>query len=135
VASQQTTGPQEVRQHFWAGHALLPGGWASSVRLEASGGRWQAVQAGVDAEAGDVRLGTVVPGLGNLHSHAFQRGMAGLNEIGGRRGDSFWGLREPLYRFLDRPDPHRFHAISPLAYHQMPEARFTLVGAFHHLPP
>jgi formiminoglutamate deiminase len=103
------------------------------VRLEAAHGRWQLVQPGQPAQPGDQRLGAVVPGLGNLHSHAFQRGMAGLTEIGGRSGDSFWSWRELMYRFLDRLDPDSFQAIAEQAYVEMLEAGFTRVGEFHYL--
>jgi len=125
--------PRNSERIFWAEHAWLPHGWAHSVRLHAANGRWQSIEAGVPAEPTDERLGVVVPGLGNLHSHAFQRGMAGLTEIGGRSGDSFWSWRELMYRFLERLDPDSFQAIAELAYIEMLEAGFTRVGEFHYL--
>src|SRR5690606_9926714 len=62
--------------HFHAAHALLPDGWAQDVRIESMDGRITAVMAGTARKTGDQALGTVVAGLGNLHSHAFQRAMA-----------------------------------------------------------
>jgi len=133
VALQQAPEQQREVRGFWAEQALLPQGWATSVRLEAVAGRWQSVVAGVPAGPDDERLGVAIPGLGNLHSHAFQRGMAGLTEIGGRSGDSFWSWRELMYRFLDRLDPDSFQAIAEQAYVEMLEAGFTRVGEFHYL--
>jgi len=81
---------------FHAAHALLADGWARDVRLQVQDGRIAAISAGQAAQHGDTRVGILVPGLPNLHSHAFQRGMAGLTEIGGGDGDSFWSWRIPL---------------------------------------
>jgi len=72
-----------------ATQALLPQGWARDVRLQVAEGRLVAITADQPAAPGDVRLAIAVPGLPNLHSHAFQRGMAGLTEVGGGQGDSF----------------------------------------------
>ena len=69
----------------------------------------------------------------NLHSHAFQRGMAGLAEIRGPANDSFWTWREVMYRFLERLTPEDVEAIAASAYMQMLEAGFTAVGEFHYL--
>jgi len=118
---------------FWIEHALLPQGWTRNVRLRASAGRLVEITPGAEPLAGDVRLKIVVPGLGNLHSHAFQRGMAGLAEIGGASGDSFWSWRERMYTFLHRLDPETFQAIAEQAYMEMLEAGFTRVGEFHYL--
>ncbi|MHC9084065.1 formimidoylglutamate deiminase [Luteimonas sp. RIT-PG2_3] len=120
-------------QRFWAGAALLPGGWATGVAIDIDRGRIVGVQPDVEAVPGDQRLQCVVPGLGNLHSHAFQRGMAGLAEIGGGDGDSFWSWRNLMYRFLERLQPEDVHAIAAQAYAEMLEAGFTRVGEFHYL--
>ncbi|WP_269791804.1 formimidoylglutamate deiminase [Stenotrophomonas sp. Iso1] len=118
---------------FHAAQALLPEGWAQDVRIESVDGRITAVTTGTARETGDQALGTVVAGLGNLHSHAFQRAMAGLTEVGGRSGDSFWSWRELMYRFLDRISPDDFQAIAAQAYMEMLESGFTRVGEFHYL--
>lgn len=118
---------------FHADQALLPQGWARDVRIDSVGGRITAVVAGTPWDGQAQRLGVVVPGLGNLHSHAFQRAMAGLTEVGGRSGDSFWSWRELMYRFLDRLDPDTFQAIAAQAYMEMLESGFTRVGEFHYL--
>ncbi|WP_305804862.1 formimidoylglutamate deiminase [Stenotrophomonas sp. YIM B06876] len=118
---------------FWARQALLPHGWAQDVRIEVCGNAITSVQPGTATRPGDRPLAIAIPGLGNLHSHAFQRGMAGLTEIGGARGDSFWSWRELMYTFLDRLDPDSFQAIAEQAYVEMLESGFTRVGEFHYL--
>ena len=118
---------------FHATHALLPQGWARDVRIASQGGMLVEVTPGVPAEAGDTALAIALPGLGNLHSHAFQRGMAGLTEIGGNSGDSFWSWRELMYRFLAHLQPEAMQAIAEQAYVEMLESGFTRVGEFHYL--
>ena len=118
---------------FHAAQALLPQGWARDVLLECAQGRIVAVTVDVPRPADAQALGVLVPGLGNLHSHAFQRAMAGLTEVGGRSGDSFWSWRELMYRFLDRLGPDELQAVAEQAYVEMLEAGFTRVGEFHYL--
>lgn len=74
-----------------------------------------------------------VPGLPNLHSHAFQRAMAGLTERRGAEADSFWTWREQMYRFVERLTPDDLEAIAALAYLEMLEAGFSWVAEFHYL--
>ncbi len=118
---------------FHAAHALLPQGWARDVRIVCANGTLAEVSAGVPAQPGDTALAIALPGLGNLHSHAFQRGMAGLTEIGGNSGDSFWSWRELMYRFLAHLQPDAVQAIAEQAYVEMLESGFTRVGEFHYL--
>ncbi len=117
--------------HF--GQALLPHGWATDVRITVVGGSITEIDAGVPAQPGDDRYPIGLPGMPNLHSHAFQRGMAGLAEVRGPGSDSFWTWRETMYRFVDRIDPAGLQAIAALAYAEMLEAGFTRVGEFHYL--
>jgi formimidoylglutamate deiminase len=120
-------------QGLWFQTALLPTGWADRVRIELADGRIARISVGAEPQPGDDRAGAALPGLGNLHSHAFQRGMAGLAETRGPSGDSFWTWREVMYRFLDRLTPDDVEAIAALAYAEMLEAGFTRVGEFHYL--
>ena len=113
--------------------ALLPQGWASQVRLTHSGGLIASVEAGAMPQAGDARHAIGIPGLPNLHSHAFQRGMAGLSEVRGPAADSFWTWREVMYRFLGRMTPDDVEAVAAQAYAEMLEGGFTRVGEFHYL--
>ncbi len=113
--------------------ALTPQGWQDDVRLAVADGRLVAVEVGVPAEIGDERLGIGVPGVPNLHSHAFQRAMAGLAETRGADADSFWSWREQMYRFALTMTPDDVEAVAGQAYVEMLEAGFTRVGEFHYL--
>jgi formimidoylglutamate deiminase len=74
-----------------------------------------------------------VPGIANLHSHAFQRAMAGLAERQTHPGDSFWTWRETMYRMAARFDPESLHAVACQLYVEMLEAGYTSVCEFHYL--
>ena len=118
---------------FFFEQAMLPGGWAKDVRVTLANGVCTAVEPGAPAQPGDERVAAVLPGLPNLHSHAFQRGMAGLAEVAGPTDDSFWTWRETMYRFAAAVTPDDLRAIAALAYVEMLEAGFTRVGEFHYL--
>ena len=79
------------------------------------------------------RAAWVVPGIANLHSHAFQRAMAGLTERQQSDADSFWTWREWMYRFAATLSPDDVHAIARQLYIEMLEAGFTSVCEFHYL--
>jgi len=113
--------------------ALLPAGWADDVRIVAESGRIALVEAGAAARPEDARGAIGLPGLGNLHSHAFQRAMAGLTGHRGTGDDSFWTWRELMYRFVGRLTPDDVEAIAAMAYVEMVEAGYTRVGEFHYL--
>ncbi len=107
-------------------HALLETGWQRDVLISIEGRRIAAIEAGASAPAGAERLaGIAVPGIANVHSHAFQRAMAGLVERRGPEDDSFWTWREVMYRFLARMTPDDVEAIAAWAYVEMLEAGFT----------
>ena len=116
-----------------ASEALLPEGWAKDVRIGVEDGRIVTVTTGVPAEAGDERQTALVPGMANLHSHAFQRGMAGLAEMRGPGSDSFWSWRTVMYRFALAMTPDDVEAVAAQLYVEMLEAGFTRVGEFHYL--
>ena len=120
-------------QHLWFESALLADGWAREVRIGISDRAIAAVETGVTAQPDDTRHGVGLPGLCNVHSHGFQRGMAGLSERRGRPDDDFWSWREVMYRFLDRLTPEDIAAITAQAYVEMLETGFTRVGEFHYL--
>ena len=119
---------------LWFSSALLPGGWSAAVRLTVSEGLINRVETGVKPAASDERHGVAVPGLANLHSHAFQRAMAGLTEhTDGSTGDDFWSWREAMYQSVDRLGPDDVEAVAALAFAEMLETGFTRVGEFHYL--
>ncbi len=119
-----------------APHALLPGGWARDVLLvwDESGALVQ-VDAGVAEPPGAERAaGPLLPGLPNLHSHAFQRAFAGLTEYrGGAAADSFWSWRDLMYRFALAISPEQLEAIATRLYVEMLHAGYTAVCEFHYL--
>jgi formimidoylglutamate deiminase len=77
--------------------------------------------------------GLVVPGMPNVHSHAFQRAMAGLAERKGPAGDSFWHWRETMYRFLATLTPDDVESIAAQLYVECLLHGYTSVGEFHYL--
>ncbi len=114
--------------------ALLTEGWAGDVVIEIDAkGRIERITPGASPTRADHRGAIGLPGLANLHSHAFQRGMAGLAEIAGPTRDSFWTWRQVMYRFLERLTPDDVEAVATQLYVEMLEAGFTSVGEFHYL--
>lgn len=114
--------------------ALLESGWQRDVLIEVEGRTIKSVAVGVSPPADAERIaGAAVPGVANVHSHAFQRAMAGLAERRGPDDDDFWTWREVMYRFLARLTPDDVEAIAAMAYVEMLEAGFTAIGEFHYL--
>lgn len=95
------------------------------------GHQWRA-DAALPVDVGG-RAAWVVPGIANLHSHAFQRAMAGLTERQQSESDSFWTWREWMYRFAATLSPDDVHAIARQLYVEMLEAGYTSVCEFHYL--
>jgi formiminoglutamate deiminase len=115
-----------------AHHALLPGGWAEGVEVDiAADGTIAAVRTGAPAADGPARI--LLPALANLHSHAFQRAMAGMAERRGDGPNSFWGWRTLMYRFLAHLAPEHIEAIAALAFVEMQEAGYASVAEFHYV--
>jgi len=121
-----------AKKLFFA-HALLPGGWARDVTLTIENGVITAVADNSSSAGAETVSGVALPGMPNLHSHAFQRGMAGLTELRGETQDSFWTWRQLMYRFIDTLTPDDVEAIAAYAYAEMLEAGFTSVAEFHYL--
>lgn len=120
-----------IRLHFAS--ALLPSGWANDVQVVITAGAIAEVTPGVAPAAGGERHGIALPGLASLHSHAFQRGMAGLAELRGDSTDTFWTWRDTMYRFALAMTPDDVAAVATLLYVEMLEQGFTRVGEFHYL--
>lgn len=126
-------------QRIFASQALTPQGWIKDafVTIDVEGrietvARDAKVQAA--AHAGVHRVGTLLPAPANLHSHAFQRAMAGMTERRGPEGaDSFWTWRRLMYRFLDQLTPEDCASIAALVQVEMMEAGYAAVGEFHYL--
>ena len=119
---------------YFADHALLPEGVRSSVRIDVVDGLIRSVETGVARAASDETIkGLVLPGMANVHSHAFQRAMAGLAEWDAGGKDNFWSWREAMYRFAERLDPDAQLAIARFLFIEMLKAGYTSVGEFHYL--
>lgn len=118
---------------IFATRALLPGGWAQDVRLTVKAGRIAEISTGVRPDAGDIRVDSLLPALCNLHSHSFQRAMAGMTEYRAAGRESFWTWRELMYRFLDRLTPQQVEAIAAMVFLEMQEAGYAAVGEFHYV--
>ena len=112
--------------------ALTPDGWRRDIVVRIDHGIILGIEEPGDRTAQRVS-GVALPGLPNLHSHAFQRAMAGLTEQRGSESDSFWTWREAMYRFVERLGPDDLEAIAAFAYMEMLEAGFTWVAEFHYL--
>jgi formimidoylglutamate deiminase len=124
---------KDVGHQIWAETALLPAGWASDVLIDVDAdGRINRVQQG--AAASGTQVPFLLPAPVNVHSHAFQRAMAGLTE---RRGpnpnDSFWTWRQLMFRFLDRLTPEHIETIAAFVQMEMLEAGYATNAEFHYL--
>lgn len=125
-------------RQFHAENAWFADGWRRAVRFEVDRGRYHPgalleVQPDVPAEGAEVLGQWIVPGMPNLHSHAFQRAMAGLAECRGDPADSFWTWREVMYAFAGKLGPDDLRAIATQLYVEMLKAGYTQVCEFHYL--
>jgi formimidoylglutamate deiminase len=118
---------------IFAKRALLATGWAENVRLTATQGVISSISPDAKAAAADVTVDTLLPALSNLHSHSFQRAMAGMTEFRKSSKDSFWTWRDVMYRFVNRMTPDQMQAIAALAFMEMQEAGYAAVGEFHYV--
>ena len=131
-----TTTPRTL----FADHALLPTGWARDVLLGWNDtGALTTVQPGAAATPDTSRAaGPLIPGMPNLHSHAFQRVFAGLSEyrsggIANASSDSFWTWRDLMYRVANAVSPDQLESIATQLYVEMLRAGYTAVCEFHYL--
>jgi formimidoylglutamate deiminase len=131
-----------IVHRLFAEKALLPEGWARDVLFEiAVDGSLAAVtpEAGAQPAARHAlrATGPILPGMPNLHSHAFQRAMAGLTERAGQGGasgeDSFWTWRSVMYGFVEKLSPGQVEAVASQLYVEMIKAGYTAVAEFHYL--
>ena len=117
---------------YFAREALLPQGWARGRRRS----RWTRatiVEVAANSKGGEKLAGPALPGMANLHSHAFQRAMAGLTEMRGPGEDDFWTWRELMYRFVERVTPQQAKAIATQLYVEMLMHGYTAIAEFHYV--
>jgi formiminoglutamate deiminase len=116
---------------YWAADAWLPDGCQSAVRITIEGGRFTEVQAGVTRNPGDEELpGVLLPGLANVHSHAFHRALRGRTHGG---SGTFWTWREQMYALAERLDPDSYLDLARATFAEMTLAGYTAVGEFNYL--
>ena len=118
---------------IFARRACLETGWSADVAISLQNGLIACIDPGSRAKAGDVVVDTLLPALSNLHSHSFQRAMAGMTEYRARGRESFWTWRDLMYRYLDQLTPTHIGAIAELAFMEMLEAGYAAVGEFHYV--
>ena len=119
---------------LFASHALLPSGWARDVLVEWDGaGVISSVTSNAEPGAAARAAGPLLPGIANVHSHAFQRAMAGLAEFRGHPTDDFWTWREEMYRLVQILTPEDVEAIARHLYIEMLRHGYTTVAEFHYM--
>ena len=119
---------------LFARHALLPDGWQSDVRIAWDAhGNLTALTAGAARLPGETEAGLVLPGMVNLHSHAFQRALGGLSETAGAGPDSFWTWRDLMYRFARHITPEHIEAIAAQLFAECLRHGYTAVCEFHYV--
>jgi formimidoylglutamate deiminase len=120
---------------FHAPAALLPNGWCSDVAIVVDdAGRIDRVESRPRASDDAQLAGPVIPAMPNVHSHAFQRAIAGRTGVPSpHRDDTFWTWRQAMYTAVDRLDADAFEAIAAQAYVEMAKAGYASVGEFHYV--
>jgi formimidoylglutamate deiminase len=119
---------------LFASQALLSDGWAQDVLFRIGrDGEIATISTNASGDNAQVMLGPVLPGMTNVHSHAFQRALAGRTERAGPSDDSFWTWRDAMYRFVSKLTPDHVEAIATQLYIEMVKQGYTAVGEFHYL--
>lgn len=124
-----------AERSIFCSQVFLPEGWKRNIRLQVSaGGRISSIAEAMGPDAGDERIeGPVVPAMTNLHSHSFQRAMAGLAEVSGEGEDSFWTWRTMMYRLVSTLSPEDIEAITAKLYSELLKGGYGRIVEFHYL--
>ncbi len=114
--------------------ALLPEGWGRDVSVEIdAAGTIVAVRSNSAPRGATPLPGALLPGMPNVHSHAFQYAMAGHAERRGPGGDDFWTWRRAMYDLATQLNPESLYDIARAAYREMVLGGYTSVAEFHYL--
>ncbi|WP_421786417.1 formimidoylglutamate deiminase [Hyphobacterium sp.] len=114
--------------------ALLPDGWARDVAITIDAdGRIKSVCRNAPVDPAAQTVNALLPALANLHSHAFQRALAGLTETRASQDDDFWSWRQTMYAFLPKLGPEAVRSIAAMVYAELAESGFASVAEFHYL--
>ena len=119
--------------NIFSQRARLADAWAENVRLTISDGQIEKIRIGVKPDSADIKVDTLLPALANLHSHSFQRAMAGMTEYRSAGRENFWTWRELMYRFLDHLTPEDISTIAALTFMEMQKSGYAAVGEFHYI--
>ncbi len=123
-----------TESRLFADQALLASGWAEDVLFQfGADGTILSAAPGAAAQSAPKASGPVLPGMVDVHSHAFQRALAGRTERAGPGPDSFWTWREAMYGFVRRLTPDQVEAIAAQLYVELLKQGYTAVGEFHYL--
>ncbi len=121
-------------QKLYFSEGLIGRDWAADICLHVgTGGLIEKLETGVNAPRGAQVFGPVMPGMPNLHSHAFQRAFAGLAEFKTPGQSDFWSWRSAMYHFAKHMTPAAVEVIARALYIEMLKAGYTAVGEFHYL--
>ena len=118
---------------IFANQALVGADWRRDVRVQIADARIEQIETDTKADVMDTRVDTLLPALANLHSHSFQRAMAGMTEVRAAGRDSFWTWRKLMYAFATNITPEQYEAIAALVFLEMQEAGYASVGEFHYV--
>ncbi|WBU60825.1 formimidoylglutamate deiminase [Paracoccus albus] len=122
-----------MESRIFTRQALLPGGWESDVTIHVdSSGNISAIETDSSPDGAELAAGPLVPTMTNLHSHAFQRAMAGLAEVAGPSGDSFWTWREQMYRCVTTMTPDDIETVATMLQIELLKGGFGHVAEFHY---
>ena len=115
--------------------ALVDEQWCTNVVITIDGrGYVTKIDSGGEVVGNQTTAGLVaLPGMVNVHSHAFQRGFAGLSEYRTAEKDSFWTWRDQMYRYVRELNPDGVYSIAKQLYREMLQAGYTSVGEFHYV--
>lgn len=118
---------------IYANRMLVSGQWVTNSCVTCVDGVIAQIDETASSLDADCVVDTLLPAIPNLHSHTFQRAMAGMSEFRAAGRDSFWTWRELMYRFLDHLTPDQMEAIAALVFMEMQEAGYASVGEFHYV--
>ena len=121
-----------IEKKIHAQNILLATGWATDKTLTITDGEIKAIESGY-IEGAEKVAGTIIPGMINCHSHAFQRAFAGFSEQGSEGQDSFWTWRKIMYKFLAQLTTENAEVIASQLYIEMLKMGYTRVAEFHYL--
>jgi formimidoylglutamate deiminase len=119
--------------NIFAQKAYCADGWKNAVRISITDGEVETIETNSTAAAGDILVDTLLPALSNLHSHSFQRAMAGMTEYRAKGRESFWTWRALMYEFVDRLTPEHVTAFAAQTFLEMQKAGYAAVGEFHYI--